>query len=313
MTEEQKPVEQPESPDRRRFLKSLFGLGGAIEVVQTEPANAKTGGLFFWADLKNGNVGFPSGLKVPSARPGSLMKLVTAACLLEEGLFNPNETEECTGTFTINNEAFHCQHAHGKIGIDEAIGKSCNIFFVKATRRVGAGSIIEYARKLGLDQPIAGFKCGAFPAQPKYPTYLYALGLAEDLKPNALQLLRLAAVFGTEGHVPGLRNAGMVSENDDTQPLKVELKESTFKRIGRGMIISATEGTAELIDPERKLKVAAKTGTVPVGKKFESWVIGYFPYDNPHHAFCLYAPVGTSHDSAVPQARDKLMSVAWPG
>jgi len=316
-----KSGEQPENLDRRRFLKSMFGLGGAIEVAHAEPEAAEaaetvvpTGGLFFWADLKNGNVGFPSGLKVPHSRAGSVMKLVTAACVLEEGIFNPNETLECKGTVKIGSESYSCGKAHGIIRIEEAIAVSCNVFFAKVTRKTGPMSIIEYAKKFGFDVPVAGFKCGAFTNKPTYSTARYALGLADDIQPNALQLLRLAAVFGTEGNVPALKNAGMLDAGDaSVKPFSVQLKESTFKRIRKGMTMACEEGgTAAALDPEHKLKIAAKTGTVPHGKKFESWVIGYFANDNPHHAFCLYAPVGTSHDSAIPQAHEKLLSVQWP-
>lgn len=306
--------EQPERPGRRRFLKSIFGLGSAIEVAHAEPAEAApAGGAFFWADLKNGNIGFPSGLKVPHSRPASVMKLVTAACILEEGIFNPNETEECTGSTTVGPDTFHCRHPHGIVTIEEAIGKSCNVFFAKATRRTGPASIIEYARIFGLDNPVAGFKSGAFPDKPVSTTAVYALGLSADMKPNALQLLRLAAIFATEGNVPPLKNAGMHEADDRSiKPFTVKLRDTTFKRIRRGMVLAGQEGTAQGLDPEHKLKIAGKTGTVPHGKKFESWVIGYFPHDNPRHAFCLYAPAGTSHDSAVPQAGEKLLSVEWP-
>ncbi len=308
-------AQKPERLDRRRFLKSMFGLGGALEVAhEAQPVIAKTGGLFFWADLRNGNVGFPSGLHVPQSRPGSIMKLITAACILEEGHFNPNETEECTGTVHIGAEAYHCQHVHGIVNLEEAIAKSCNCFFAKATRHTGPATIIEYARKFGLDKPVAGFKCGSFPDKPSRPTATYALGLSEDLVPNALQLLRLAAVFGTQGNVPPLRNAGMPSEDqvDHPLPFEVKLRDTTFRRIRKGMTMACQDGTANELDPEHKLNIAAKTGTVPHGKKFESWVIGFFPQENPRHAFCLYAPSGTSHESAVPQARQRLMTVDWP-
>ncbi len=321
MTAKEKSAEQPENPDRRRFLKSMFGLGGAFEAAQGEPAEAAgpsesrvpSGGLFFWGDLKNGNVGFPSGLKVPHTRPGSVMKLVTAACLLEEGLFNPNETAECRGTVAIGNDSFHCGEAHGIVDIEQAIAKSCNVFFAKSTKKTGPAAIIEYARKFGFDIPVAGFKCGAFPTKAKYPAAIYALGLADDLQPNALQLLRLAAIFANHGNVPALKNAGMLDADDGSvKPFTVELKEKTFEHIRNGMVMACQIGTAAAIDPEHKMKIAAKTGTVARGKKFESWITGYFPFDNPKHAFCLYAPVGTGHDSAVPQAREKLHSVTWP-
>lgn len=321
MTDKNLPSEQPENPDRRRFLKSIFGLGSAFEVSQAEPAEAAgpseasvpSGGIFFWGDLKNGNVGFPSGLKVPHTRPGSVMKLVTAACLLEEGLFNPNETAECRGTIVIGPDSFHCGEAHGIVNIEQAIARSCNVFFAKAVQKTGPAAIIDYARKFGFDTPVAGFKGGAFPTKPKFPTAIYALGLADDLQPNALQLLRLAAIFATEGQVPALKNAGMFDTNDQSvKPFTLELKEMTFRHIRDGMVMACQTGTAAELDPNHKLKIAAKTGTVARGKKFESWVTGYFPHDKPKHAFCLYAPVGTSHDSAIPQAREQLLSVEWP-
>lgn len=324
--------EQPETLNRRRFLKSMFGLGGALE-ASAEPdaavaANSTTGksgsakvskvvvptgGLFFWADLKNGNVGFPSGLQVPKSRAGSVMKLITAACLLEEGIFNPNETEECTGSVSIGAETYGCGKGHGVLTIEQALAVSCNVFFAKVSRKIGPMAIIDYAKKFGMDSPAAGFKCGAFPTKPKASTARYALGLSDDMQPSALQMLRLAAIFGTDGKVPALKNAGMFDTNDvSIKPFNLDLKETTIRRIRRGMILACEQGTAMKLDPEHKLKIAAKTGTVPHGKKFESWVIGYFPYDKPEHAFCLYAPVGTSKDSAVPQAHAKLMSVQWP-
>jgi cell division protein FtsI/penicillin-binding protein 2 len=321
-------AKQPRSLNRRRFLKSMFGLGGALEATQSEPeaaiasptssskgskVAAPTGALFFWADLLNGNVGFPSGLQVPHSRAGSVMKLVTAACLLEEGVFNPNDTEECTGSVTIAGETYGCGKGHGILTIDQAIALSCNVFFAKVSRQIGPMAIIDYARKFGMDSPAAGFKCGAFPTKPKSSTARYALGLSEDMQPSALQMLRLAAIFGTEGKVPAMKNAGMFDVNDlSIKPFTVELREATFRRIRKGMILACEQGTAMKLDPERKLKIAAKTGTVPHGKKFESWVIGYFPFDKPVHAFCLFAPSGTSRDSAVPQAHAKLMSVYWP-
>lgn len=321
MTVNKKTSDQPENLDRRRFLKSVFGLGGAFEAAQVEPAEAAgpsqssvpTGGIFFWGDLKNGNVGFPSGLKVPHTRPGSVMKLVTATCLLEEGLFNPNETMECRGSIVVGPDTFHCGEAHGVLNIEQAIARSCNVFFAQATKKTGPAAIIDYAEKFGFDTPVAGFKCGAFPTKPKFPTAIYALGLAEDLQPNALQLLRLAAIFATDGDVPALKNAGMLDSNDDSvRPFNLKLKETTIRHIRNGMIMACQIGTAAALDPDHKLKIAAKTGTVARGKKFESWVTGYFPHDNPKHAFCLYAPVGTSHDSAIPQARERLLSVEWP-
>ncbi len=314
MAKEGKTVgEGPQNQDRRRFLKSLFGVGSALESSSEAKAAPKAKGelfAFYWADLARGNIGFPSGLSVPVTRPGSVMKIVTAACLLEEGAFNPNDTIECRGSTKVAGAIYKCQRPHGNLTIEKALGFSCNCFFVKATRQVGPLSIVEYARLFGLDKPVVGFKPGSFPTKAISETADYALGLSEDLQTNALQLLRLSAIIALQGHIPALRNAGMCEEGD--KPFSVELKASTFERIKRGMILAAQEGTADGIDPEGRLRIAAKTGTVPHGKKFESWVTGFFPHEKPRHAFCLFARAGTSHDSAVPEAKKQLYRVEWP-
>jgi cell division protein FtsI/penicillin-binding protein 2 len=71
-------------------------------------------------------------------------------------------------------------------------------------------------------------------------------------------------------------------------------------------------GTAAKLDPENKMHIAAKTGTSPDGNKFQSWIIGYFPTDNPKHAFCLNSLAGNSQEAAVPQAHKFLFATTWP-
>src|SRR5262245_50095520 len=77
------------STGRRQFLKSLFGLG---TVIETKAANASPAiaGTFVWADLRTGQVGFPTGTSIRPGLPGSLMKLVAAAAIREENLLPAN-------------------------------------------------------------------------------------------------------------------------------------------------------------------------------------------------------------------------------
>ena len=183
--------------DRRGFIRSLFGITGALPVAQ-QMAEAKSQTSFFWCNFKTGHVGFPTGLSVPTERPGSLMKLVAAAALIDEGLTHANEVFECTGTHNVGKEAVHCQNAHGKIDIVQAIGRSCNIYFAQATKRLTTRAFLAKAAQFGLDKPCAGVLSGPFPLKPAESSSLhYVLGLAQDLKPNALQLMRLAALVAT--------------------------------------------------------------------------------------------------------------------
>ena len=85
--------EPDNSIGRRGFLKSILGLKVAEKSVA--PVQAKPSApIFFWADLKTGQVGFPTGFALGSGMPGSVMKLVAVAALNENGLINPNHTVE---------------------------------------------------------------------------------------------------------------------------------------------------------------------------------------------------------------------------
>ncbi|HEY9679417.1 MAG TPA: penicillin-binding transpeptidase domain-containing protein [Drouetiella sp.] len=302
---------------RRKFLKSIFGLRAMIE--DSAEAEAKTSAkgkvippsapVFIWGDLKNGNVGFPTGLNLGGGLPGSVMKLIAAAAMHEEGLINPNHIYECSGHITMHDETFNCLHAHGRVNLTHAIAKSCNVYFVQAAEKLSSAMFLQYAKRFGLDQPCARRGKGAFPEKPVHPSYKYVLGLAEDLSPNSLQLMRIAALVATKGDAPFFHSA------DDVEPgerFKIELSEGTWHRLQQGMQLACSEGTAIQLDPEHRLHTAAKTGTVPRGTKFTSWIIGYFPIDNPKNVFVLNSTAGTSQEAAVPQAHKFLYGTTWP-
>ncbi|MBU6452682.1 MAG: hypothetical protein KGS72_12930 [Cyanobacteria bacterium REEB67] len=295
-------------------MRSIFGLGtlGATEVV----VQAKDATAFFWCNIKNGQVGFPTGFSVPREKPGSIMKLVAAAAMLEEGLVNPNHQLECTGTYRIGREEVHCQKAHGKIDMIHAIGLSCNIYFAQASRHLSCRTLLAQASALGLASGCAGRPAGVFPAEANLPdsSLHYVLGLAEDLKPCSLALLRLAALIsvGHGGTLPVLHSAEDVELKEGEAPYKNHLSRSTNEILQKGMRLCAREGTARKLDEADSLKLAVKTGTTPHGNKFQSFLIGYFPIDDPRHAICLFSPSGTSQDAAVPKAREFLTATTWP-
>lgn len=297
-------------------MRSIFGLG---TLKATEgAAMARDSTAFFWCNIKNGQVGFPTGFSVPNERPGSIMKLVATAAILDEGLFNANQELECTGTYQVGHEAVHCQKAHGKIDLVHALGFSCNVFFAKATHGLTPRAFLKQARALGLASSCAGRPAGPFPAEDKVhlpdSALHYVLGLADDLKPSSLALLRLAALIGvgSGGTLPVLHSAEDFELTQKEEPLKNPLAHHTNDVLSHGMRLCAREGTARKLDENDKLKLAVKTGTTPHGNKFQSVLIAFFPLEDPKHAICLVSPSGTSQDSAVPKAREFLTATTWP-
>lgn len=296
------------STGRRQFLKSLLGLGGAIDVKKAEAATAS--GSFIWADLRTGQVGFPTGVNIKPGLPGSLMKLVAAAAIRQENFLPANQTIECRGSIAIGKETYTCNVGHGRLDLTQALGLSCNVFFATAAQAISPSAIVSYARKFALDKPVAGFAAGPFPDHPHGDAQHYVLGLTEDLQLHSLQVLQLVALIATRGKCPVLRSAHEQGESYTAPALS--LAPAVWDLLDAGMQMACRLGTGRELDPENKLNLAVKTGTAPHGNSFQSWICGYFPHNAPRHAFCARAQSGTSVKAAVPLARKYLFATEWP-
>ncbi len=194
---------------------------------------------------------------VEAGLPGSVMKIVAAAALIEERLISSNETIDCMGHATIQGRKINCLVAHGKVDAVHAIAQSCNVYFATASKNMSQSLFFSYAAKLGLDSSVGSVKSGLFPKPEKSTAWPYVLGLSPHLHPNGLQLMRLSAVVATRGDVPYLHSA---EENTlGKARLKIEFSDLTWGRLQQGMELAVREGTAHKLDPGHKLHVAAKT------------------------------------------------------
>ena len=64
------------------------------------------------------------------------------------------------------------------------------------------------------------------------------------------------------------------------------------------MHLSVTEGVAKSLDVPY-VKVAAKSGTAELGvtkEKVNSWITGFWPYENPRYAFVVMLESGSVHN-----------------
>jgi cell division protein FtsI/penicillin-binding protein 2 len=291
--------------DRRSFLKwFLFSLSaGVIPWGVTAPPKTY---YFYWTSLKTGKIEGDSKIMAPHGLPGSLMKLVTTAALVEEQLFSMNTPLTCTGQIRINHRWYHCQTPHGTQTLPEALSNSCNVFFAQAVERLSPHLFLKYARYFGLDSDVSGFGQGIFSLTPDAVIQDYALGLTPALQPTPLQILRMTAQIACQGEIPKAMQS-MHSASSDT----VTLSKHTCSILGSAMRAACQNGTARHLDPQNCLHVAAKTGTAPHGRTYQSWLTGFFPFEDPQYAFSLWSNHGTSHDTCVPLGRRLLASQTW--
>ena len=87
-----------------------------------------------------------------SYEPGSTFKIVTATAALEEGKVSLNDTFHCPGYKIVEDRKIRCHktQGHGTETFKEGVMNSCNPVFMEIGARVGARTMLEYYKKLGL-------------------------------------------------------------------------------------------------------------------------------------------------------------------
>ena len=78
-----------------------------------------------------------------------MFKVAAAAALLEAG--GAPQAFTCTGSINAGGLLFHCIDgtAHGQVGLQGAIEKSCNCYFISAARALGGQQVLSMAYNLG--------------------------------------------------------------------------------------------------------------------------------------------------------------------
>jgi cell division protein FtsI/penicillin-binding protein 2 len=152
-----------------RALATLRIRQGAVVVLDAQTADVRAmashpalraGPLRSGADYSN------HGLR--ELPPGSIFKTVIAAAALAEGNVNAHSTFTCQGAY--GRYRFTCwrRAGHGTLTAEQAFAQSCNLAFGELARTLGAARISEYAKRLGLAQPMgAQWSNGNLPDEPR--------------------------------------------------------------------------------------------------------------------------------------------------
>lgn len=245
--------------------------------------------------------------------PGSVFKLVTAIAALEEGICTTDEPFECTKRISVGRTNLHCEGLHGPIAMEDAIVKSCNIYFYRVGSLLGYEKLFDWAERFGfgqrtgyLDRSLYGLE-GSYRGFPEADGKLkrhergeanlmrlaIGQGAIDDVTP--LQVARMAAAMAT-GRLP---QPHLISRIGDTpfvppEPEDLGISESYLAFVQQSMKEVVTRGTAEA-DPAFKrdlepFKVAGKTGTPQVGGSHPTHACfaGYFPWNAPRWSFAVF-------------------------
>jgi peptidoglycan glycosyltransferase len=250
--------------------------------------------------------------------PGSTFKVVTAAAALDTGAFTPSSTFFDPGYCTeygkqVSNAGNPDQGGHevfGHLNFSSALEHSVNSVFCNIGKQIGAGTILEYAKRFGfyktppLETPAnerfaSGLYNGSHLFRPKNPAAQVDPGrLAfgqERLLTSPLQMAMVASTIANGGVVPKPYLVQKIVSHDGSTvrtakpgTLGRAIKPETAAELNQMMqlVVQGGTGTAAAIPG---VKVAGKTGTAETNTPnvYTAWFIAFAPADNPQVAIAV--------------------------
>ncbi len=251
--------------------------------------------------------------------PGSIVKPFIAAGALTDKVITPNTTIDDKGYLIIKDPynpgkifLYKGWKALGVLSVRKAIAWSSDIFFYTVGGGFGSQKGLGIKRldywyrqfglgsKTGIDLPNEENGLIPTPAwkeevlhQPWYlgDTYFTSIG-QYAMQVTPIQMARATAAVANGGKLL----TPTLLANAIPKFRVIRVSKTNFEVVREGMREGVTSALAWQINFPY-LKVAAKTGTAQVGVHNQydnSWVEGFYPYDNPKYAFAVVLGRGPS-------------------
>ena len=247
--------------------------------------------------------------------PGSIVKPYMALAGLTEGVITEFTKILSTGSISIPNvydpsnpSIFNDWKAHGYVDVREAIAHSSNVFFYevgggyKDQKGIGIANIEKYMRLFGFgdsnDSGLFAGPSGTIP-NPEWKaenfdgdpwrvgdTYFTSIG-QYGFQVTPFQVIRALGAIANGGTLYQPK----ILKDEPTQIIRQinEIPDEYYQVVREGMREGALVGSARGLNM-KEVEIAAKTGTAELGvskANVNSWVTGFFPYENPKYAFAI--------------------------
>ncbi|HAW70581.1 MAG TPA: penicillin-binding protein 2 [Firmicutes bacterium] len=265
--------------------------------------------------------------------PGSVFKPVTVASALETAKADAHDVFRCSGIDAVSNKKCWVYNSatgsHGRENLIDGLKNSCNIVMYDLARRVGVGTLAQYARLFGLGAPTGldlypGEKAGLVPDEAYKanrfkgdlaiwrPNETLDLSIGQGfLLTTPIQLAQMYSAIANGGtlYQPRLVTAITTPEGKTYREFhanvkdEFKLKPETMDIITKGLIKVASEGTASWTFrnfPLDQYPVAAKTGTAEItGSDNNALFAAYAPANNPSIVIVVVIEQGGSGSSSA--------------
>ncbi len=254
--------------------------------------------------------------------PGSTVKPFFAYAALAENIITPEQNIYSSGKLVIKNKyggpdtVFKDWKAHGYIDMRNAIAESSDEYFYQVgggfenQKGLGIARLNTYAKMFGLGTTtgvdLPGENYGVVPS-PEWKkktfnedwllgnTYHSSIG-QYGFQLTPLELVRAVASIANGGYLVTphvLLRTATASTSLDLDQKKLQVVQE-----GMRLAVKGIEGSAKGLNVEG-VSVAGKSGTAELGvskQLVNSWISGYFPYENPKYAFVVIMEKGDRHN-----------------
>ena len=270
-----------------------------------------------------------------SFEPGSVMKPVTFALLLEHRLVNPYEVVRgYNGRYKLGRKIITDEHKEAWLSAENVIVHSSNIGIAQLAQRLKYDQFYHglkkfgFAQKTGIDLP--NEHVGSLIPIYKFKSEIYkaTVGYGYGMRATFMQLLKAYNVFNNEGWAISPRIAAFLSDQRGkkkelppqkrTQVLSSKTA-NTMREILKKVV---KKGTATLTDIEG-LEIGGKTGTAHIargGRYVRAYNSSFFGFANDaKHRYTIGVTVIEPKEkyfasqTAVPVFRDIVMELVNEG
>jgi peptidoglycan glycosyltransferase len=243
--------------------------------------------------------------------PGSTFKLVTAAALLESGLYTPESTVENRARLPLPGTDVEIRNSDGKtcgpgdqVTLFTAVSLSCNVPLAEFGMALGYKPIVDMAKKFGFNQtfdvPMTSARSYIPQVMDEPQTALAAFGQF-DVRATPLQVALVSAAIANGGvemyptliesiTASDLRPISSFTPREYSRPISAE----TAAQLTAMMQASVSNGAATSASIDN-VSVAGKTGTAENGpdEPYTLWFTGFAPADSePKYAITVVVENG---------------------
>lgn len=247
--------------------------------------------------------------------PGSIMKIVTAACAIENIPDIYSRTFDCDGEYETGDGKVICNDKHGEQDFTKAMNNSCNSAFAEISLELGAERLKKTAETMGFNKQLYAKEVrlvrSQFHPSDESRAELGWAGIGQSttyVNPMHFLTVMGAIANGGTGYAPDrIRSTGTVSQIMGRMPEKIiEILPETAAKLDALLRSNVADKYGEW--KFENLQMCGKTGTAQINNaKSHSWFAGYSQRGDLPLAVIVIAENGGSGSGVASTVANKIM------